>query len=132
MSEVGLEPTRNFLHKHLKLACLPIPTHGHKGGSRVLSAPKESEMVNPYWARVLKGVYSKLRADNFTTCQLSRKEAGKYDKTRHGLSNRNRTHDILLPKQALYQTELYPDIREKNDKDFYLAHKVGLNPLPNV
>lgn len=52
MSMVGFEPTRNFLHKHLKLACLPIPTHGHKGGSRVLSAPKESEVVNPMWARV--------------------------------------------------------------------------------
>lgn len=103
VSMVGFEPTRIFMHKHLKLACLPIPTHGHKGGSRVLSAPKESEVVNLVWTEN----YEKLRTGNFTTCQFT--ERGRYhDKIPTGLGSRNRTHDILNPRQVLYQTELYP------------------------
>ena len=29
--EMGLEPTRPVEHKHLKLACLPIPAHSQIG-----------------------------------------------------------------------------------------------------
>ena len=40
-------------------------------------------------------------------------------KSMTGLDSRIWTHDSLLPKQVLYQAELYPDIGEKNDKEYF-------------
>ena len=72
-------------HKHLKLACLPISTHGHKGGSRVLSAPKESEVVNPLWVGVCSLVMSILETPSwylYDPSAYKRKRSDTYDDIR--------------------------------------------------
>lgn len=51
--------------------------------------------------------------------------------------SRNRTDDILLPKQALYQTELHPDvsgppwIRTKIER-FVVSNAKSITPMDHI